>query len=176
LLAESLLLAGLAVFSAWGSRCLGAHLRLALAFSGQRRVPIGAAPSPAIIAFAFGLALVTGILSAIAPAWIAARAQPADAQRSNARAMAQGASLLQRGLVVLQAALSVVLLVAAGLFAQNLNKLENSDMELDATNRYIIHIHPQAAGYATTQVESLYRTIEDHLHALPGVLKVGLAT
>src|SRR5204863_3702704 len=41
---------------------------------------------------------------------------------------------------------------------------------------YIIHINPQAAGYATTQVELLYRIIEDRFHALPGVVKVGLAT
>jgi predicted permease len=84
--------------------------------------------------------------------------------------------MLQRALVVLQAALSLVLLVAAGLFAQSLNKLQGSDMKLDTTNRYIVHINPQAAGYATTQVEPLYRTIEDRFHALPGVVKVGLAT
>jgi hypothetical protein len=84
--------------------------------------------------------------------------------------------LLQRALVVLQAALSLVLLVAAGLFTQSLNKAQSTNMKLDATNRYIIHINPQAAGYATTQVETLYRTIEDRFHALPGVVKVGLAT
>jgi predicted permease len=49
-------------------------------------------------------------------------------------------------------------------------------MKLDATNRYIIHFNPQAAGYKTTEVEALYRTIEDRFHALPGVVKVGLAT
>jgi predicted permease len=176
LLTESVLLAGLGGLLGLGVSFLGARLLLALAFPGQQGVPINAAPSPLVIAFAFGLALLTGVLFGIAPAWIAAHAQPADALRSNARTTAQGASLLQRGLVVLQAALSLVLLVAAGLFAQSLSKLQNTDMRLDATNRYIIHINPQAAGYATTQVEPLYRTIEDHFHALPGVLKVGLAT
>ncbi len=84
--------------------------------------------------------------------------------------------MLQRSLVILQASLSLVLLVGAGLFAQSLNKLESSDMHLDSKNRYIIHINPQAAGYATTQVEALYRTIEDQFHALPGVVKVGIST
>jgi macrolide transport system ATP-binding/permease protein len=107
---------------------------------------------------------------------MAARTQPADALRSQARTTAQGASLLQRGLVVLQAALSLVLLVGAGLFAQSLGKLEDTNMRLDPANRYIIHINPQAAGYATTEVEALYRTIEDRIHALPGVVKVGLST
>jgi macrolide transport system ATP-binding/permease protein len=69
-----------------------------------------------------------------------------------------------------------VLLVAAGLFAQSLNKAENVNMKLDASNRYIAHINPQAAGYKNTEVESLYQTIEDRFHAIPGVLKVGLAT
>jgi predicted permease len=78
--------------------------------------------------------------------------------------------------VVLQAALSLVLLVAAGLFAQSLNKAENVDMKLDATNRYIAHINPQAAGYKNTEVEPLYQSIVDRFHEIPGVLKVGLAT
>jgi predicted permease len=75
-----------------------------------------------------------------------------------------------------QAALSLVLLVAAGLFAQSLSKAENVDMKLDTTNRYIAHINPQAAGYKNTEVEPLYQTIVDRFHAIPGVVKVALAT
>jgi macrolide transport system ATP-binding/permease protein len=176
LLTESILLSGLGGALGLGISFLGARMLVNLAFPGEQQIPIDAAPSPVVIAFAFGLALVTGILFGIAPAWIAAGAQPADALRSNTRTTAQGASLLQRGLVVLQAALSLVLLVAAGLFTESLNKAQGVDMKLDATNRYIIHINPQAAGYATTQVEPLYRTIEDRFHALPGVVKVGLST
>jgi macrolide transport system ATP-binding/permease protein len=119
---------------------------------------------------------VTGILFGLAPALMAARTQPADALRSNARTTSQGASFLQRALVVLQAALSLVLLVAAALFGQSLNKAENVDMKLDATNRYIAHINPQAAGYKNTEVEPLYQTIVDRFHAIPGVVRVALAT
>ncbi len=116
---------------------------LALTFPAQN-VPIDAAPSPIVIGFAFGLSLVTGILFGIAPAWMAARTQPAEALRSNTRTTAQGASLLQRGLVVVQAALSLVLLVAAGLFAQSLSKVEGTDMKLDASEP--IHHPHQPAG------------------------------
>ncbi len=139
-------------------------------------MPINASPSPLVIGFAFALSLLTGILFGLAPALMAARTEPAEALRSNARTTAHGASMLQRALVVLQAALSLVLLVAAGLFAQSLNKAENVDMKLDATNRYIAHINPQSAGYKNTEVEPLYQTIVDRFHAIPGVLKVGLAT
>jgi len=176
LLTESVLLAGLGALLGLVVSFLGARMLLALAFPAEIGVPIDPAPSAAVIAFALGLSLITGILFGIAPAWIAARAQPAEVLRSNARTTAQGASSLQRALVVLQAALSLVLLVAAGLFTQSLNKAQGTDMKLDASNRYIIHINPQAAGYATTQVEPLYRIIEDRFHALPGVVKVGLAT
>jgi len=121
------------------------------------------------------VALLTGVLFGVAPAWIAAQAEPADAIRSGARTTTGGASLLQRGLVVLQAALSLVLLVGAGLFAHSLNKLENTDMKLESKNRYIVHINPQAAGYMPSQTAALYRTMEERFHALPGVTKVGIA-
>ncbi len=132
-------------------------------------------PSLPVLGFAFGLSLVTGILFGVAPAWTAAKTEPADALRSGSRTTTSRASLLQRGLVVTQAALSLVLLVGAGLFTQSLNKLEHTDMRLDTKNRYIVHINPQAAGYSQTQLEALYRTMDDRFHGLPGVVKVGIS-
>jgi len=176
LLTESVLLSGMGGLFGLAISYLGAHALLALAFPDQQNMPVAASPSPLVIAFAFAISLVTGILFGLAPALMAARTQPAESLRSNTRTTAHGASFLQRALVVLQAALSLVLLVAAGLFAQSLNKAENVDMKLDATNRYIAHINPQAAGYKNTEVEPLYQTIVDRFHALPGVVKVGLST
>ncbi len=176
LLTESILLALLGGVAGLAVAYAGAKMLLALAFPGAENVPIDAVPSPLVVAFAVGLSLLTGVLFGVIPAVIAARTQPAEALRAGTRATTGGAFILQRSLVVLQAALSLVLLVGAGLFAQSLSKLENSDMHLDATNRYIIHINPQAAGYLPTQVEALYRTIEQQFHGLPGVVKVGIAT
>ncbi len=175
LLTESVLLSGLGGLFGLVVSYLGAHALLALAFPEQHNMPINAAPSPLVIGFSFALSLVTGIFFGLAPAVMAARTQPAEALRSNTRT-AHGASFLQRALVVLQAALSLVLLVAAGLFVQSLKKAENVDMKLNTTNRYIAHINPQAAGYKNTEVEPLYQAVEDRFHAIPGVLKVGLAT
>jgi macrolide transport system ATP-binding/permease protein len=176
LLTESILLGGLGGLVGLAVAYAGARMLLAMAFPGAQNIPINAAPSSLVIVFAFALSLLTGILFGVAPAWIAAQAQPAEVLRSGSRAVASGASLLQRGLVVVQASLSLVLLVGAGLFAQSLHKLETSNMHLESKNRYIIHINPQAAGYATKQVESLYRTIETQFHEVPGILKVGIAT
>jgi predicted permease len=176
LLTESLVLSVLGGIAGLAVAYAGAHMLLALAFPGDGNVPIDAAPSLPIIGFAVALSLVTGILFGVAPAWIAAQAEPADALRGGSRTTTSRLPLLQRSLVVLQAALSLVLLVGAGLFSQSLSKLQNTDLKLDATNRYIIHFNPQGAGYPTTQVEALYRTIEERFHAIPGVVKVGIST
>jgi macrolide transport system ATP-binding/permease protein len=176
LLTESVLLSVMGGLAGLVVAYAGTQMLLRMAFPGDQNVPIHASPSLEVIGFAFALSLITGILFGVAPAWIATRVNPADVLRSGTRTTTTGASLLQRSLVVLQAALSLVLLVGAGLFAQSLNKLQSKDLKLDARNRYIVHINPQAAGYSQTQVEALYRTIEERFHMLPGVTKVGLAT
>jgi predicted permease len=176
LLTESVLLATLGGLAGLAVAYAGTRMLLALAFPGAHEIPIQAGPSPAVLAFAFGLSLLTGVLFGVAPAWIASRTEPADALRSGARSTLGGATLLQRGLVVLQAALSLVLLVGAGLFSQSLSKLEHIDLKLDARNRYIVHINPQTAGYSQRQVGDLYRTIEERFHALAGVDKVGISS
>jgi macrolide transport system ATP-binding/permease protein len=175
LLTESILLAVMGGVAGLAVAYAGTHMLLMLAFPGEQNVPIQASPSLEVIGFAFGISLLTGILFGVAPAWIAAQAKPADALRSGTRTTTGGASLLQRGLVVLQAALSLVLLVGAGLFAQNLNKLQSMDLKLNSKNRYIVHINPQAAGYTQTQLEALYHTMEERFHAVPGVVKVGIS-
>jgi predicted permease len=176
LMTESVLLAGLGGLAGLAVAYAGTRMLLMLAFPGAQNVPIDAAPSMAVMGFACGLSLVTGVLFGVAPAWIAAQAEPADALRSGTRTTTGSASLLQRGLVVVQAALSLVLLVGAGLFSQSLNKLQSTNLKLDAKNRYIVHINPQAAGYSQRQLEALYRTMEERFHALPGVMKVGIAS
>jgi len=175
LLTESVVVALLGGIAGLVVAYAGTMLLLKLAFSDARNVPIHTSPSVTVIGFAFGLSLLTGVLFGVAPAWIAAQAQPVDALRSGARTTGAGPSFLQRSLVVLQAALSLVLLVGAGLFSQSLEKLQSTDLKLDAKNRYIVHINPQAAGYSQTQLEALYRIMEARFHALPGVLKVGIS-
>ena len=176
LLTESLVLAILSGMTGLLVAYAGTRMLLLLAFPGAQNVPIHATPSLPVMAFALGLSILTGVLFGVAPAWMAAQAQPVDALRSSTRMTAGSASLLQRGLVIVQAALSLVLLVVAGLFAQSLGKLQNSDFKVNTTNRYIVHINPQAAGYAQTQLEALYRTMEERFHAVPGVVKVGIAS
>jgi macrolide transport system ATP-binding/permease protein len=176
LLTESIVLSIISGMAGLIVAYAGTRMLLAMAFPGAQNMPIDARPSGVVLAFAFGISLLTGILFGVAPAWITSNANPADALRSGTRTTTSGASLLQRSLIVLQSALALVLLVGAGMFIQSLNKLRNIDLKLNATNRYIIHFNPQAAGYSPAQVEALYRTIEDRFHAIPSVQKVGISS
>ena len=176
LLTESIVLSIISGMAGLIVAYAGTRMLLAMAFPGAQNVPIDASPSGVVLAFAFGLSLLTGVLFGVAPAWITSNASPADALRSGSRATGSGASLLQRGLVVVQSALALVLLAGAGMFIQSLNKLRNIDLKLDSTNRYIVHFNPQAAGYSPVQVEALYRIIEERFHAISGVQKAGISS
>jgi macrolide transport system ATP-binding/permease protein len=176
LLTESLLLAGISGIAALAVSYGGARMLLLLAFPRGQHVPISSSPSIEVLVFAVCASMLTGVLFGVAPALIGAKAPPADALRSGTRTTTGGASLLQRGLVVLQSALSVVLLVGAGLFAQSLGKLQHTDMKLDSKNRYIVHFNALAAGYKNEEIPALYRTLEEQFHAIPGVVKVGIST
>jgi macrolide transport system ATP-binding/permease protein len=176
LLTESIILSLIGGMAGLIVAYAGTRMLLTMAFPGAQDIPIDASPSGAVLVFAFGVSLLTGILFGVAPAWITSKANPADALRSGTRSTASGASLLQRSLIVLQSALALVLLVGAGMFIQSLNKLRSIDLKLNSTNRYIVHFNPQAAGYSPAQVEALYRTIEDRFHAIPGIRKIGISS
>ncbi|HEV2133297.1 MAG TPA: ABC transporter permease [Terracidiphilus sp.] len=176
LLTESILLAGLGGIAGLVVAWAGTRMLLAMAFPDAQNMPIHASPSPIVLGFACALSLLTGIVFGVAPALISSRVQPADALRGDRAHVARGSTLFLRAFVVIQAALSLVLLVGAGLFAESLNKLTHIKLHLDPTNRYIVHINPQTAGYKQVQLADLYHTIEERFHALPGVEKVGISS
>ncbi len=176
LLTESVVLAAISGMAGLIVAYAGTRMLLVMAFPDAQNIPIDASPSGLVLAFACGLSLLTGIIFGVAPAWITAKADPADALRSGTRTTSSGTSVLQRSLIVLQSALALVLLVGAGMFIQSLNKLRNIDLKLNPTNRYIVHFNPQAAGYSPAEVEALYRIIEERFHAIPGVEKVGISS
>ena len=162
-------LAGLAVAYA------GSHAILALAFPDARNIPIDASPSLTVLGFAFLVSLVTGILFGIAPAWLSSHAQPAEVLRGANRSTHDRSSLPQKALVVLQAALSIVLLAGAVLMSRSLGNLEHQNFGIQTANRYVFHLDPAGAGYTADRLPGLYRQIEDRFSGLPGVSSVGLA-
>jgi macrolide transport system ATP-binding/permease protein len=174
MLTESVVLACLGGMAGVLLAFAGTKLLLGLMFSQATVMPVDAAPSLPVLGFAFAVSVVTGLIFGVAPAWIGSKEQPANAMRGANRSTQEGSSLLQRSLVILQAALSVVLLIGAGLLGKSLNKLQHQSFGLETDNRVIVDMNPQKAGYKPGQLQGLYQQIEDTFHAMPGVEQVGL--
>jgi predicted permease len=152
-----------------------ARLLLSLAFANVQFLPIDTRPSPPILAFAFGLALLTGIVFGAAPAWFATRTDPVDALRGSGRGASDRSSIAQRALLVLQATLSVVLVAGATMLGRSLNNLERQDFGYRIKGRIVVALNRPPATYTQPKLAALYRDLEDRLNRLPGVTGSGLA-
>ncbi len=170
-LTESVVLAVLGGIVSLAFAYGGTKLILHLAFQ-KTYVPIHATPSLPVLGFAFGVSLLTGVLFGVAPAWMTAHANPIDALRGANRSTGRGSSITQKSLVILQASASLVLLCAAGLLTQSLHNMQHQNFGFDTTNRYILHIDPQMAGYKPEQMDAFYRQLHDLLAAIPGMKSV----
>ena len=153
----------------------GARMILALAFPDSPNLPIHATPSLVVLAFAFALSLLTGLVFGVVPAWITSHSDPAEALRGVNRSTKDRASLPQKSLIVFQAALSLVLLVGAGLLTKSLRNLEHQDFGIATANRFVFHFDPAGAGYTIATVPAFNERVEREFSALPGVQSVGLA-
>ena len=153
----------------------GSHTILALAFPESRDIPIHASPSLPVLGFSFLVSVLTGVIFGLAPAWMASHAQPAEVLRGASRSVRDRSSFPQKVLVVLQAALSVVLIAGAILLTRSLNNLEHQNFGIQTANRYVFHIDPAGAGYTVDRLPALYRQIEDRFSSLPGVANLSLA-
>jgi predicted permease len=164
---------------------LGGVVGIAFAFAGTRLilhlafpdkpVAISAMPSLPVLGFTFAVTLLTGILFGVAPAWMTAHADPADALRGAHRSTMHAAGWTQKSLVVAQTALSVVLLCAAGLLTQTLRNSRQQNFGFDITNRYILQMDPMMAGYKSEQLPAFYRQLRENLMAVPGMKRVSFA-
>jgi len=152
-----------------------ARLLLALAFHSSHFLPISVAPSFMVLAFAFALALVTGIIFGAAPAWLATRTDPAEALRGAGRGTQDRSGFARKALLVVQATLSVVLVAGATMLARSLNKLEHQDFGYQVQNRVEVSLNRPSPTYTQPQLASLYRQLEEKLNRLPGVQGASLA-
>jgi predicted permease len=175
MLVESVLLASMGGLAGLAVAYAGTRMILSLAFPESPAMPIHASPSLPVLGFAFLLSLITGVTFGIVPAWVTSHADPADALRGAGRSTKDGASFSQKSLIVFQAALSLALLVSAGLLTKSLRNLQHQDFGVQIDNRYVVHVDPRGAGYSGPKLQALYQRLEQQFSALPGVENVGLA-
>jgi predicted permease len=174
-LVESILLAVAGGIAGLAVAIAAAQLLLTLAFRSSHFLPISTRPSLIVLLFAFGLALLTGIIFGAAPAWLATRTDPADALRGSGRSTSDHSSFTRKALLIVQATLSVVLVAGAMMLARSLNKLEHQDFGYQIQGRVVVALNRPPATYTQPQLAALYRQLEERLNRLPGVQGAGLA-
>ncbi len=145
---------------------------VSLTFAGAQYLPLDLHPSPAVVAFAFGLALVTGVLFSAAPALAMARANPGDALSGAGRSTGQRSFLPRRSLVVVQVALSLVLLAGAGLLTESLQRLEEQPLGFSTDGRVVARITPAVPADDLNRLAAYYDRMRARLRQIPGVLDV----
>jgi len=174
-LVESVLLAVLGAMAGLVVSVAASRLLLSLAFTGASLLAIDTLPSPTVLAFATGLALLTGLLFGAAPAWFATRTNPIDALRGAGRSTGDGASFARKALLVVQASLSVVLVAGSAMLGRSLGNLEGQDFGFDRSNRVLVTVGRPSATITGDRLTALYRDLEDRLARIPGVQGAGLA-
>ena len=126
-----------------------------------------------VLSFTVGLSLLTGLVFGLAPAWRATRVDLTPSLKDSGRgSSATSRSLLSRGLVVFQVALSLLLLVGAGLFVRTLLNLQKVDPGFNTQNLLLFGVEPGLIGYKDEKLLELYERISQRLEAVPGVQAV----
>jgi predicted permease len=166
LLTESVLLAA-----------VGGGLGLLVAYWGRQLLPGTAGQAPLdwrVLLFASAVALVTGVLFGIAPA-IRVTGSAGDALKDTSRAVIGARTLLSQSLLVVQVAISLVLLIGAGLFLRTVYNLRQVDVGFNAQNLVLFRVNPQLNRYEPSRIASLYDQMVERLSAQPGVRAVTLS-
>jgi predicted permease len=152
-----------------------AKLLLSLTFHDAHFLPISTTPSFVVLAFAFGLSLITGVIFGAAPAWLATRTNPADALRGSGRGNVDRSTFARKALLVVQATLSVVLVAGATMLGRSLNKLEHQDFGFQIKSRVEVSMNNPPSSYNLPQLQAMYRALEDRLRAIPGIQGADMA-
>jgi predicted permease len=169
---------------------LGGILGLALAFwadkalmaiylpSDANGLNISTAPDFRILLFTLAVTVVTGIVFGLAPALQATRPDVGKTLKDQAGAVVGGGGhgRLRSALVVTQVAVSLLLLIGAGLFLRSLRNLSSLGPGFRPDHLVGFNIDPSLNGYSVPRLKTFYQQLTEDLSSLPGVQSVGVAS
>jgi predicted permease len=167
LLTESLLLAS-----------IGGALGIAVGYWGKQLLPGSPQEAPLdwrVLAFVLVITVVTGILFGIAPALRGTGMNVNAALKETSRSVVGSRSILGKSLLVVQIAISLVLIVGAGLFLRTLQNLRHVDVGFNPQNLLLFRVNPTLNQYDDQKRTALYRDMIDRLGAVPGVRAVAMS-
>jgi predicted permease len=178
LLTESLLLAVIGgalglLLSRWMSELL-----VALVASGKESIELPLGVNGRVLLFTASVAVLTGVLFGLAPAFSATRMSLTAALKEGGAGNRLGArrSRLAKALVSAQVALSLVLLVGAGRFLRTLQKLENVPLGFERDHLLLFSVAPGLNGYKGASLVEYYRQVRERIAAIPGVSAVSFSS
>ncbi len=171
LLSESLLLASLGgvlgvLFAIWGVRFLTVLLA-----NGQTNFTLHAELNWHVLSVAIALSLLTGVVFGLAPALQSTRVDVITAMKEVRAGRARprrGASSLSHVLVVGQIALSLLMLVAAGLFVRTLTNLESIELGFNRENLLLFQLNARKAGHQDPEIAAFYGDLQKRFSTIPG--------
>jgi len=176
LLTESLLLSGLGAliglsFARWGSQALVGQLS-----TTNTIIALDLTPDWRVLTFTTGLTVMTALLFGLVPALRARRLAPIEALKEQGRGLAgAGRRFLGSPLVVVQIALSLVLVVGAGLFMRSFAKLDTLDLGFDRDPVLLVHVNVQRSAVPPEQWGALFERLRDAAAAVPGVANAAVS-
>jgi predicted permease len=165
LLTESLLLSG-----------TGGALGIAVGYWSKKLLPFGqnTAIDWQVLAFVAGISTLTGLIFGLIPALRATQVDLSSAMKESSRSVAASRTWLSKALLVTQVAVSVVLLIGAGLFVRTLQNLRSVDVGFSSSNILMFRINPALNGYTPERTAQLFDRVQSAIESLPGVRTVSL--
>jgi predicted permease len=132
---------------------------------------------PIVLVYTAGIALLSGLVFGLYPAWAASRVSLATTlkEESSQSSATLGGVRMRRALVVAQVSFSLLLLIPTGLFLKSLVNLTHVDLGVRGENLLTFGISPSLNGYSAERAEALYERTENELAAIPGVEHVASA-
>lgn len=170
LLTESILLAGLGgavgvLFALWGKSALVA---MSDRHSGLLPAEVDPSLNWRVLTFTVAVSLLTGILFGLVPAWRATSLDLSTALKQSKR-QTGAVSRLSKGLVVAQVAVSLLLLIGAGLFIRTMYNLQRVNLGFNQENLLLFALQPEQGGYKDERLVQFYQQLLERLDNLPGV-------
>jgi predicted permease len=170
LLTESALLSAMGgaaglLLALWGSDIL-----LRLASNTADPIPLNVRPNGLVLLFTAAISILTGMVFGLVPAIRSTRVELAPALKENSRSLSGSGLQLSKLLVIGQVALSLLLLVGAGLFIRSLVNLETLDVGYSRANLVLLRADPGASGYPAAQQLPMVARLVERLRSVPGVL------
>ncbi len=162
-------LAGL-MFAWWGVRAM-------LGLLPKQRIPteLNLTPDLRVLGFAFAASLLTGLICGLVPALQSTRPDLLAALKNETASARRSRIDLRRILVIAQVAISLLLLIGAGLFVRSLSNLQNLDPGFVRESVLLVNVSPQASGYQGQRLRDYYERLLAKAGAYPDVRVASLA-